>query len=141
MSIDKSHDLFGCRVTESSLHILFSNIFACKLAWRLVNISSSICESKSWSDQKVLKQWCLKEISVYYQHTVGTRDHALLWSGQCVRYGKVYNKCKWKLTWLYGSDHILSKSGGSWSSIFKIAKSSKSFHWVNCSQHCNIDEN
>ena len=41
----------------------------------------------------VFKWRRLKEISVYHQHTVGVRGHALLWSGLCVRYGKVYNKC------------------------------------------------
>ena len=41
----------------------------------------------------VFKWRRLKEISVYHQHTVGVRGHALLWSGLCVRCGKVYNKC------------------------------------------------
>ena len=38
---------------------------------------------------------------VYLQHTVGLRGHALLWSGLCVGYGKVYNKCT--MTWLFKS--------------------------------------
>ena len=41
----------------------------------------------------VFKWRRLEEISVYHQHTVGVRGHALLWSGLCVRYGKVFNKC------------------------------------------------
>ena len=54
---------------------------------------SSMCESTFWFLQMVFKQGRLKEISVYHQHTVGVRGHALLWSSLCVRYGKVYNKC------------------------------------------------
>ena len=46
----------------------------------------------------VFKRQRLKEISAYHQHTVGVRGHALLWSGLCVRYGKVYNKCTMSVT-------------------------------------------
>ena len=46
-----------------------------------------------WFLQTVFKWWRFKEITVYHQHTVGVRDHALLCSGLCVKYGKVYNKC------------------------------------------------
>ena len=54
---------------------------------------SSMCESTFWFLQTVFKRRRLKEISVYHQHTVGVRGHALLWSGLCVGYGKIYNKC------------------------------------------------
>ena len=57
---------------------------------------SSMCESTFWFLQTVFKRRCLTEISVYHQHTVGVRGHALLWSGLCVRYGKVYYKCTMK---------------------------------------------
>ena len=90
MSIEKSKDLFWQRAGNIKLRILFSNIFACKLAWRKVNIFFI----NLWKYFLISSNgFRLKEISVYLQHTVGVRGHALLWSGLCVRYGKVYNKC------------------------------------------------
>ena len=93
MSIEKSKDLFWRRVGNIKLRILFSNIFACKLVWRKMNIFSSMCESTFWFLQTVFKRQRLKEISVYHLHTVGVRGHALLWSGLCLGFGQVYNKC------------------------------------------------
>ena len=95
---------------------------------------SSMCESTFWFLQMVFKWRRLKEISVYHQHTVGVRGHALLWSGLCVRYGKVYNKCtmvhaivhfvvvekllcQWKCIWKYPNkkyfSHVTQQSDSS----------------------------
>ena len=80
---------------------------------------SSMCESTFWFLQMVFKWRRLKEISVYHQHTVGVRGHALLWSGLCVRYGKVYNKCTMLrlFHWFYNKKR--TKRPSNWT-IFKI---------------------
>ena len=104
MSIEKGKDLFWRRVGNIKLRILFSNIFACKLVWRKMNIFFINVWKYFLILQTVFKWQRLKEISVYHQHTVGMRGHALLWSGMCVGYGKVYNKCTMSvLKWLYNT--------------------------------------
>ena len=92
MSIEKSEDLFWWRVANIELRNLFSNIFACKLAWRKINIFFITVWKYFLISSNSCKRQRLKETSVYHQHTVGVRGHALLWSGLCVKYGDVYNK-------------------------------------------------
>ena len=93
MSIEKSKDLFWWHVGNIKLCILFSNIFACKLAWTKMNIFFINVWKYCLISSNVFKRRRLKEISVYLQHTVGVRGYTLLWSSLCVGYGKVYNKC------------------------------------------------
>ena len=89
----KSKDLF-----DDVLQILsfaFYSVIFLLVSWHEEKWTffSSMCESTFWFLQTVFKRRRLKEISVYHQHTVGVRGHALLFSGLCVKYGKVYNKC------------------------------------------------
>ena len=93
MYIEKGKDWFWRRVANISF--AFYSVIFLLVSWHEERWTffSSTCENTFWFLQMVFKWRRLKEISVYQQHTVSVRGHVLLWSGLCVRYGKVYNKC------------------------------------------------